>query len=57
MIHPLALAAPVVLALLGVPNLAHAFDEDYRGYGYPHWGYGEEAEGCNNNNYGYGRDN
>jgi hypothetical protein len=39
------LAAPVVLALLGVPNLAHALDEGYRGYGYPHWGwngYGNE---------------
>jgi hypothetical protein len=52
MIHPLALAAPVVLALLGVPNLALAFDEGYRGYGYPHWDYGNE--GYNNNNYGYG---
>jgi hypothetical protein len=42
MIHPLASATPVVLALLGVPNLAHAFD-GYRG---PHWGwngYGNEV--------------
>ena len=58
MIHPLALAAPVVLALLGVPNLVHAFDGrcgGYRGYGYPHWGWnGYGNEGYNNNNYGYG---
>jgi hypothetical protein len=41
MIHHLALAAPVVLALLGVPNLAHALDGygGDRGYGYPHWGW------------------
>jgi hypothetical protein len=57
MIHPLVQAAPVVLALLGVPNLAHALEGygGYRGYGYPHRGYGDE--GYNNNNYGYGRDN
>ena len=55
MMHPLALAAPVVLALLGVPNLADALDEAYRGYGYPHWSYGNE--GYKNNNYGYGPDN
>jgi tetratricopeptide (TPR) repeat protein len=54
MIHPLALAAPVVLALLGVPNLAHAFDgyEGYWGYGSPYWGYGNED--INNDNYSYG---
>jgi hypothetical protein len=54
MIHPLVLVAPVVLALLRVPNLAHAFDGygGYREYGYPHWSYGNE--GYDNNNYGYG---